>query len=94
MRSDILNRHMKMHDKHVEVEPLPNITSIYVPPESGSSTNFCKPTSFDEEELLKKMLKGDTEYKEKMEMGKKMYQFIKEYDIDEKSIPKETRETL
>ena len=59
MRSDILNRHMKMHDKHVKVEPLPNITSSYVPLESVSSGPFYKPTSMDEEELLKKMLKGD-----------------------------------
>ena len=85
---------MKIHDKYVEVEPLPSVTSTNVPPVSGSSDSFYKPTSMDEEELLKKMLKGDREYKEKMEMGKKMYQFVKEYDIDEKSISKEMREPL
>ena len=69
MRSDILSRHMKIHDKYVEVEPLPSVTSTNVPPVSGSSDSFYKPTSMDEEELLKKMLKGDREYKEKMEMG-------------------------
>jgi hypothetical protein len=94
MRSDHLKNHTKLHDKYVEVEPLPNITSSYVPLESVSSGPFYKPTSMDEEELLKKMLKGDREYKEKMEMGKKMYQFVKEYDIDEKSISKEMREPL
>lgn len=40
------------------------------------------------------MLKCDREYKEKMDMGKKMYEYVKEYDIDEKSIPKEMREPL
>jgi len=85
---------MKLHDKHVEVEPLPSITSTTISPVGASSDTFYKPTSLDEEELLKKMLKGDREYKEKMEMGKKMYQFVKEYDIDEKSISKEMREPL
>ena len=47
-----------------------------------------------DEALLKKMLKCDGEYKEKMDMGEKMYEFIKEYDIDERSIPKEMREPL
>ena len=94
MRRDVLNRHMKLHDKHVEVEPLPSITSTTIPPVAASSDSFYKSTSMDEEELLKKMLKGDREYKEKMEMGKKMYQFVKEYDIDEKSISKEMREPL
>ena len=94
MRSDHLKNHMKRHNKPVEVEPLPSITSTTIPPVSGSSDSFYKPTSMDEEELLKKMLKGDREYKEKMEMGKKMYQFVKEYDIDEKSISKEMREPL
>ena len=65
MRSDILSRHMKIHDKYVEVEPLPSVTSTNVPPVSGSSDSFYKLTSMDEEELLKKMLKGDREYKEK-----------------------------
>ena len=40
------------------------------------------------------MLKSDREFKEKMEIGRKMYQFVKEYDLDEKSIPKEMREPL
>ena len=85
MRSDVLNRHMKIHDTHAEVEPLPSITSSYVPPESGSSGPFYRPTSMDKEELLKKLLKCDREFKEKMEMGEKMFEFVKEYDIGEKS---------
>ena len=92
MRSDVLNRHMKLHVKYVE--PLPSIASSYIPPVSGSSSPFYVPTSLDEEELLKKMLKFDREYKEKMVMGGKMYEYVKEYDIDEKSIPKEMREPL
>ena len=49
MRSDILNRHMKIHDKHVEVEPLSSVTSSYIPPVGGSSGSFYKPTYMDKE---------------------------------------------
>ena len=94
MRSDILNRHKTIHDKFVEVEPLPCVTSTYVPPLRGISDSIYKPTNMDKELLLKKMLKGDREYKEKMKMGEQMYEFVKEYDIDEKSISKEMREPL
>jgi hypothetical protein len=94
MRSDHLKNHMKRHDKHVEVEPLPSIASTTIPPVSASSGPFYKPTNMDKEVLLKKMLKGDREYKEKMKMGEQMYEFVKEYDIDEKSISKEMREPL
>ena len=97
MRSDVLNRHMKLHVKYVVVEPLPSIASSlsYESNESIQSAATIKPnTSFDEEVLLKKMLQCEREYKDKMEMGGKMYEFVKEYDIDEKSIPKEMREPL
>ena len=94
MRSDHLKNHMKKHDKYVEVEPLSSVTSSYIPPVSGSSESFYKPTHMDKEVLLKKMLKCDREYKEKMKMGEQMYEFVKEYDIDEKSISKEMREPL
>ena len=78
MRSDILNRHMQIHDKYVEVEPLPSVTSTYVPPMSGISDSIYKPANMDKELLLKKMLKGDREYKEKMKMGEQMYEFVKD----------------
>jgi hypothetical protein len=40
------------------------------------------------------MLKLDREYKEKMEMEKKMFEFVKEYEIEEKMLPKEMTEPL
>ena len=72
MRSDNLNRHMKIHDKHVEDEPLPAIPSTYNPPvyeRSGYDS-----TNMEDEVLLKKMLKCDREYKEKWIWVKKMYE--------------------
>ena len=59
MRSDVLSRHMKTHDKHVEVEPLSSVTSSDVIPLTGSNDTSYKLTSMDEEMLLKKMLKSD-----------------------------------
>ena len=84
---------MKIHDKPVEIEPL---QSVALNNESPPSVNdsFYKPTNMDKEILLKKMLKFDTEYKEKMEMGEQMYEYVKEYDINEKSLPKAMREPL
>ena len=73
MRSDVLNRHMKLHDKHNKVEPLPSVTPTYVSPSSGSS--FYKLTNIDKEMILKKMLKDDREYKKKMKIGEQIYEF-------------------
>ena len=93
MRSDNLKNHMKIHDKHVNVEPSPTISttipSTYTTPVYESSGS--KLTNMDEEMLLNSMLKDDREYKEKIEVGKKMYQFVKEYDIDENSLSKTIR---
>ena len=95
MRSDHLKNHMKRHDKHVEMEPLSSIPPTSSMQETSASTfSFNLQTNMDKEVLLKKMLKCDREFKEKLEMGEQMYEFIKEYDIDEKSIPKEVREPL
>ena len=84
MRSDNLKKHMKIHDKNVEVEPLSSVTSSDVIPLTGSNDVSYKLTNMNEEALLKKMLQCEREYKEKMEMGRKMYEYVKEYDIDEK----------
>jgi len=96
MRSDVLNRHMKKHNKHANVEPPPTISttvpSTYTTPVYESSG--YKLTNMDEEMILNSMLKDDREYKEKIEVGKKMYQFVKEYDIDENSLSKERRKPL
>ena len=81
MRSDNLVRHMKRHDKPVEIEPLKNVA---LNSESHPIVNdsFYKPTNMNKEILLKKMLTFDMEYKGKMEMGEQMYEYVKEYDMD------------
>ena len=44
--------------------------------------------------LVKKMLKDDREYKKKMEMGKQIYEIVKEYDIDEKKYLQNNERTV
>ena len=74
MRSDVLNRHMKIHDKHVETEPLSSIPPTSSTHETPASTfSFNQQTNMDKEVLLKKLLKCDREFKEKLEMGEQMY---------------------
>jgi hypothetical protein len=63
---------------------------IVIAPSPGKKTLSL--SNMDKEVLLKKMLKCDREYKENMKMGEQMYEFVKEYDIDEKSITKEMKE--
>ena len=99
MRMDNMTRHIKMHEKHREKQEefTPSIASSLSYESNGSipsAPTYKSNTSFDEEALLKKMLQCEREYKDKMEMGRKMYEYVKEYDIDEKSIPKEMREPL
>ena len=62
MRSDHIANHMKIHDKHVDVEPPPTIPSTYIPPVFERSG--YNPTNMEDETLLKKMLKCDREFKE------------------------------
>ena len=93
MRSNNLNRQMKRHKKPVEIEPLQSFTPFNESPPCANDS-FYKPTNMDKQILLKKMLKFDREYKEKIEMGEQMYKFVKEYDKNEKSLPKEMREPL
>ena len=61
---------------------------------SVSATPVYKPSSSDKEVLIKTLLNDDTEYKEKMELGKTIYEQVKEYNINEESIRKEYKEPL
>ena len=93
MRSDHLKNHMKRHDKPVEIEPLQSVSPINEPPPSANDF-FYKPTTMDKEILLNSMLKCDREQKEKLEKGEQMYEYVKEYDIDDKGLPEEMGEPL
>ena len=108
MRSDHIARHKRKHEKYGEAGSLygsvnsiaSSTTSLNEKYESESDfssvsgTPVYKPSSSDKEVLIKTLLKDDTEYKEKMELGKTIYEQVKEYNINEESIPKEYKEPL
>ena len=108
MRSDHIARHMRKHEKYGEAGSLygsvnsiaSSTTSLNEKYESESDfssvsgTPVYNPSSSDKEVLIKTLLKDDTEYKEKMELGKTIYEQVKEYNINEESIPKEYKEPL
>ena len=108
MCSDHIARHMRKHEKYGEAGSLyGSVTSIASSTtslngryesesdfSSVSGTSVYKPSSSDKEVLIKTLLKADTEYKEKMELGKTIYEQVKEYNINEESIPKEYKEPL
>ena len=108
MRTDHLARHMRKHEKYGEAGSLygsvasiaSSTTSLNERYESESElssvsgTSVYKPSTSDKEVLIKTLLKADTEYKEKMELGKTIYEQVKEYNINEESIPKKHNEPL
>ena len=101
MRSDHIARHMRKHEKYGEagslygsVNSIASSTTSLNDFSSVSGIPVYKPSSSDKEVLIKTLLKDDTEYKEKMELGKTIYEQVKEYNINEESIRKEYKEPL
>ena len=108
MRTDNFARHMRKHEEYAKAGSLygsvasiaSSTTSLNEKYESErdfssvSGTPVYKPSSTDKEVLIKTLLNDDTEYKEKMELGKTIYEQVKEYNINEESIPKEYKEPL
>ena len=96
MRTDHLARHMRKHEEYAKAGSLygsvasiaSSTTSLNEKYESESDfssvsgTPVYKPSSSDKEVLIKTLLKDDTEYKEKMELGKTINEQIKEYNIN------------
>ena len=96
MRTDHLARHMRKHEEYAKAGSLygsvasiaSSTTSLNEKYESESDfssvsgTPVYKPSSSDKEVLIKTLLNDDTEYKEKMELGKTIYEQVKEYNIN------------
>ena len=99
MRSDHLNRHMKLHEKLRE-NSLDSIyssrTSLHTDAESefsSSETDWEAPVQkeipLEREGILKTLKLDDAEYKNKLKLGKIVYEEIEEHDIPEDSLRKE-----
>ena len=102
MRRDNLNRHMKLHEKLCE-DSLDS-KSIYSSRESlhkddereSSSSEWVAPhekeAPLEREGIIKTLKLDDVEYKNKLELGKIIYEEIKEHDISEESLRREYKE--
>ena len=109
MRSDHINRHMKLHKKLCE-DSLDSIyssrtslhssrTSLYKDDESGfssSETDWEAPLEreahLEREGIIKTLKLDDVEYKNKLKLGKIIYEEIEEHEISEESLRREYKE--
>ena len=79
MRSDVLTRHMKQHEKRNEDEPVTNISvtnNIYT--STDDSMNIKMEKSETKDELRKHLIKMENDYQEKIALGKDIYQMVGE----------------
>ena len=102
MRSDVLKRHMKMHEKLRE-DSLDSIyssrTSLHIDDESefsSSETDWEAPVqredSLQREAIIKTLKLDDAEYKNKLKLGKIIYEEIEEHEISEESLRRDYKE--
>ena len=104
MRSDVLNRHLKLHKKLCE-DSLDS-KSIYssraslhkddASEFSSSETDWEAPVqrepSLQREAILKTLKLDDAEYKNKLKLGKIIYEEIEEHEISEESLRRDYKE--
>ena len=102
MRNDHLNRHMKLHKKLRE-NSLDSIyssrASLHKDDESefsSSATDWEAPVqrepSLEREAIIKRLKIDDAEYKNKLKLGKIIYDAIEEHEIPEESLRREYKE--
>ena len=104
MRSDNLNKHMKVHEKHNENSLYSNsiyssTASLHKDDESefsSSATDWEAPvqkeTPLEREAIIKTLKIDDAEYKNKLKLGKIIYEEIEEHKISEESLRREYKE--
>ena len=101
MRSDVLSRHRKLHEKLCENSL--DSKSIYSSRESlhkddeseFSSSDWEAPQGeapLEREGIIKTLKLDDVEYKNKLKLGKIIYEEIKEHEISEESLRREYKE--
>ena len=100
MRSDHLNRHMKVHKKLCE----DSLNSIYSSRASldnesefkSSETDWEAPvqkeTPLEREAIIKTIRLDAADYKNKLKLGKIIYEEIEEHEIPEESLRREYKE--
>ena len=79
MRSDVLTRHMKQHEKRNEDNPVTNISvtnNIYT--STDDSMNIKKEKSEINDELKKHLRRLENDYQDKIALGKEIYKMVGE----------------
>ena len=102
MRSDYLKTHMMQHEKEKYESEIFCSTSI-----TSSTTSLDKVSDFslditktyevsslESEEMIKRLIKDDLEYKYNVARGKKIYDEVNKYGIKEESLCSEYKELL
>ena len=104
MRSDHLNKHMKVHEKYNEnsldsKSIYSSTASLHKDDESefsSSATDWEAPvqkeTPLEREAIIKTLKIDDAEYKNKLKLGKIIYEEIEEHEISEESLRREYKE--
>jgi len=104
MRSDNLNKHMKVHEKYNEKSLdsksiYSSRTSLHKDDESefgSSATDWEAPvqkeTPLEREAIIKTLKIDDADYKNKLKLGKIIYEEIEEHEIPEESLRREYKE--
>ena len=102
MRSDYLNKHMKVHEKYNEnsldsKSIYSSRTSLDNESEFGSSATdweapVQKETPLEREAIIKTIRIDAADYKNKLKLGKIIYEEIEEHEIPEESLRREYKE--
>ena len=102
IRRDNLNRHMKLHEKLCE-DSLDSKSiyssreSLHKDDEKEFSSSDCvaplqREASLEREGIIKTLKLDDVEYKNKLNLGKIIYEEIKEHEISEESLRRDYKE--
>ena len=101
MRSDNLKKHMIQHEKEkFEKEMFYSTTSSTTSLDKVSdfsldtTTKTYEVSPLEREEMTKRLIKDDKEYKYKVERGKQIYEEVGKYGIKEESLCSEYKELL
>ena len=78
MRSDVLTRHLKQHEKTNEDSPVTSVTNnLYTPTHDSMNIKKVK-KEINNEELRKHLIKMENDYQEKIALGKEIYKMVGE----------------
>ena len=97
MRSDHLNRHMKVHVKRNESYPTTKRKfegEQYTQDDQPSIKRKCGENMIDVDELRKTLIERTDEYNGKVALGEQVYKILGEGEVKQGALPKDMQEAL